>query len=76
MKKTLIFLNMLLLVLMVVFTANIFLNSIEMEEELTAQRKITDKQISELQKEIRLLKMDIYILENGYEGKLMLDTAL
>ena len=62
MKKTLIFLNMLLLVLMVVFTANIFTTSIEMEEELVAQRKITDKQISELRKEIRLLKMDIYLL--------------
>ena len=69
MKKILIFLNVLFLVLMVAFTANIFLTSIEMEEELIAQRKITDRQISELQKEIRLLKMDVYILENGYEEK-------
>ena len=69
MKKILIFLNVLFLVLMVAFTANIFLTSIEMEEELVAQRKITDRQILELQKEIRLLKMDVYILENGYEGK-------
>lgn len=69
MKKILIFLNVLFLVLMVAFTANIFLTSVEMEEELIAQRKITDRQISELQKEIRLLKMDVYILQNGYEGK-------
>jgi len=68
MKKILIFLNVMFLVLVVAFTANIFLTSIEMEEELIAQRKITDRQISELQKEIRLLKMDVYILENGYEG--------
>ena len=69
MKKILIFLNVLFLVLIVAFTANIFLTSVEMEEELIAQRKTTDRQISELQKEIRLLKMDVYILQNGYEGK-------
>lgn len=35
--------------------------------ELEAQNMIQDRQITELQKEIRILKTDIYILQYGYE---------
>ena len=35
--------------------------------ELEAQNMIQDSQIAELQKEIRILKTDIYILQHGYE---------
>ena len=37
--------------------------------ELETQNIMQDKQIMELQKEIRLLKTDIYILQYGYEGE-------
>ena len=37
--------------------------------ELEIQNMIQDKQIMELQKEIRILKTDIGILQYGYEGE-------
>lgn len=37
--------------------------------ELEIQNMIQDKQIMELQKEIRILKTDICILQYGYEGE-------
>lgn len=37
--------------------------------ELEVQNITQDKQIMELQKEIRILKTDIYILQYGYEGE-------
>ena len=37
--------------------------------ELEIQNMVQDKQIMELQKEIRILKTDIYILQYGYEGE-------
>ena len=37
--------------------------------ELEIQNTVQDKQIAELQKEIRILKTDIYILQYGYEGE-------
>ncbi len=36
--------------------------------ELEAQNMTQDKQIMEMQKEIRILKTDIYILQYGFEG--------
>lgn len=41
------------------------------EETLTAQQIIDTKQnrrIEELEKEVRLLKTDLYIAQNGFEG--------
>ena len=37
--------------------------------ELEIQNMIQDKQIMELQKEIRILKTDICILQYGFEGE-------
>lgn len=37
--------------------------------ELEAQNKMQDRQIMELQKEIRILKTDIHILQYGFEGE-------
>lgn len=37
--------------------------------ELEIQNMVQDKQIMELQKEIRILKTDIYILQYGREGE-------
>ena len=37
--------------------------------ELEIQNTVQDKQIMELQKEIRILKTDIYILQYGHEGE-------
>lgn len=37
--------------------------------ELEIQNMVQDKQIMELQKEIRILKTDIYLLQYGHEGE-------
>ncbi len=37
--------------------------------ELEAQNKMQDRQIMELQKEIRILKTDVHILQYGFEGE-------
>lgn len=39
----------------------------ELENEFTAERVIKDKKIEELEKEIRILKTDVNILQYGFE---------
>ena len=36
--------------------------------ELEAYNTIQDKRIEQLEKEVRLLKTDLYIVQNGFEG--------
>lgn len=60
------------LAVIVVLVSLIFLEKSNSTEEIRSvietQNYYTEKKIESLEKEIRLLKQDIYILENGYEG--------
>ena len=44
---------------------------IELEHNLVAEGKMKDRRIEELEKEIRLLKTDINIIQYGYEEKML-----
>ncbi len=45
-------------------------DEIDQVTKIESQRNAyTEQKIKDLEKEIRLLKQDIYILENGYEGE-------
>lgn len=44
---------------------------IELEHNMIAEGKIKDRRIEELEKEIRLLKTDINIIQYGYEEKML-----
>ena len=39
----------------------------DLQEKAATEKQQTDAKINELEKEIRLLKQDIYIMQNGYE---------
>lgn len=39
----------------------------DLQEKAAIEKQQTDAKIKELEKEIRLLKQDIYIIQNGYE---------
>ena len=65
MKGMAILLNILLLTLVIALCANAYIMSVENAKETAIQRQITDKQIEELEKEIRVLKTDMQILEEG-----------
>lgn len=67
MRKLMIFLNMLILLLTMMFALNMYLTVNEIGEELNAERKTNDRRIEELEKEIRVLKTDIDILQYGFE---------
>ena len=60
------------LAVIVVLVSLIFFEKSNSTEEIRSvietQNYCTEKKIESLEKEIRLLKQDIYILENGYEG--------
>ena len=71
MRNILILFNILLFILLLGFCANAYINSTENARELLEQRKITDRQIEELEKEIRVLKTDINIIQYGYEEKML-----
>lgn len=65
MKGLMTLLNILLLTLIIAFCANAYITSVENAEETARQRQITDRQVAELEKEIRVLKTDMQILEEG-----------
>lgn len=45
-------------------------DEIDQVTKIESQRNAyTEQKIKDLEKEIRLLRQDIYILENGYEGE-------
>lgn len=44
---------------------------LELEHHMIAEGKIKDRRIDELEKEIRLLKTDINIIQYGYEEKML-----
>ena len=41
----------------------------DLQEKAAIEKQQTDAKIKELEKEIRLLKQDIYIIQNGYESE-------
>ena len=41
----------------------------ELKETAAIEKQLQDEKIKELEKEIRLLKQDIYIIQNGYESE-------
>ena len=57
--------NVLLFVLLLALCSNAYIGSVENAREIEEQRKITDRQIESLEKEIRVLKTDMQILEEG-----------
>lgn len=65
MKGLMTLLNIFLLTLIIAFCANAYITSVENAKEIVRQRQITDSQIEELKKEIRVLKTDMQILEEG-----------
>lgn len=65
MKGLMTSLNIFLLTLIIAFCANAYITSVENTKEIARQRQITDRQIEELKKEIRVLKTDMRILEEG-----------
>lgn len=65
MKGLMTLLNIFLLTLIIAFCANAYITSVENAKEIAGQRQITDRQIEELEKEIRILKTDMQILEEG-----------
>lgn len=65
MRNVLIMVNVLLFVLLLALCSNAYIGSVENAREIAEQRKITDKQIESLEKEIRVLKTDMQILEEG-----------
>ena len=74
MKKILNDLAMVLLLFVVFFLPIILYTKLivdfeELENEFAAERVIKDKKIEELEKEIRILKTDINIIQYGYESE-------
>ena len=65
MRNVLIMVNVLLFVLLLALCSNAYIGSVENAREIEEQRKITDRQIESLEKEIRVLKTDMQILEEG-----------
>ncbi len=41
----------------------------ELENEFAAERVIKDKKIEELEKEIRILKTDVHVIQYGFESE-------
>ena len=70
MKHLLVLLNTLVLILALMFALNMYLTVAEMEKELQAVQKINDTRIEELNKEVRLLKTDVDIIQYGFEKEL------
>lgn len=71
MKKTIELIVLLILVVVAGIGANIARISYktEVQEEQKVINAIVDERIKELEKEIRLLKTDVYVLQYGFEDK-------
>ena len=69
MKNLLVLINTMFLLLTLVFALNMYMKADELESEVKALHTIQKTQIEELEKEIRLLKTDIDIMQNGFSEK-------
>ena len=70
MKYRFIFLGIIcLIVLIILFGLEITFELSEMREQSRIEKIQNEKKIEELEKEIRIMKQDILILEYGYEEK-------
>ena len=68
MKKYLSWLVVLLITLMLLFGIEVTSRYKEVELQLQTERFLREQKELELEKEIRLLKQDVYVLKYGYEG--------
>ena len=41
----------------------------DLQEKVAIEKQQTDAKINELEKQIRILKTDLYIMQNGYESE-------
>lgn len=71
MKKTIELIVLLILLVVAAIGVNIARISYktEMQEEQKVINAVVDERIKELEKEIRLLKTDVYTLQYGFEDK-------
>lgn len=67
MKHLLVLLNTMIIVLILMFSVNMYLTVKELEKEITDVQQIQNAEIEELKKEIRVMKTDLDIFSNGYE---------
>lgn len=51
----------------IVLYTKIIVDYEEMKNEFVSEREIKNKKIEELEKEIRIMKQDIFVLQYGYE---------
>ena len=68
MNKYYSWLIVLLMVLMLLFGIEVTSRCKEVETQLHTERFQREQKELELEKEIRLLKQDVYVLKYGYEG--------
>lgn len=68
MKKYLSWLVVLLITLMLLFGIEVTSRCKDVEVQLQTERFLREQKELELEKEIRLLKQDVYVLKYGYEG--------
>lgn len=68
MNKYFSWLIILLITLMLLFGIEVTSRCKNVEIQLQTERFDREQKENEFRKEIRLLKQDIYILQNGYEG--------
>lgn len=67
MKHLLVLISLMFVFLAFFFSVNMYLTVKDLEHEVTVLHSIQKSQIENLEKEIRLLKTDIDILQYGYK---------
>lgn len=68
MNKYFSWLVIMLITIMLLFGIEVTSRCREIEVQLQTERFLREQKELEYEKEIRLLKQDVYILQNGYEG--------
>lgn len=68
MNKYFPWLIVLFIIIMLLFGVEVTSRCKEIEVQLQTERFLREQRELEYEKEIRLLKQDVYILQNGYEG--------
>ena len=68
MNKYYSWLIILFIILMLLFGIEVTSRCKEIEVQLQTERFLREQKELELEKEIRLLKQDVYVLKYGYEG--------
>ena len=66
MKHLLVLISLMFVFLAFFFSVNMYLTVKEIEREVTVLHSIQKNQIENLEKEIRLLKTDVDITQNGF----------